>query len=251
MYLKMSALDIQPSVITDLKTFLNSTKCWAYVNYLEDGVEKSIDVNNLDDPEIYKRIRLNPDKRLEFTRFAEDLYHNGLRPRVELSFCNQRLRKNKVHHIRYEVSLLKGKDNMRGMIFQIMDQTPDKKTLPITQFEIRYNTLMSRWTEISSSGQSTGTNIDAITPVVFDSTKWYNLDMFICLSTDPKKGHIKTFLDGSMVFERRAITCSSAERDPQIQFGIYAVKGFELKTQVRRLKWIEVPSVPTGTTFGV
>jgi hypothetical protein len=241
--------DITPSAITDLKAFLKLKKCWVYVNYLVNGVEKSNDPNNLDNPEIYKRAYINASKHLEFKRFAEDLTYNGGKPRIEFVFPGQRLTKNQSFHFRYEVCLLKGKDNMRGLIWQIMDHSPLGGTLPVTQLQVRDNTLQSRWSTISKDGLNVGTNLKAIAPAIFDPTKWYNLDLYIHLSTDATKGHIRTYLDGKVVFDHYGITCSTSTVQPQVQFGVYCHEGFEIKTQVRKHMWESVASIPTTATL--
>lgn len=237
--------NIVPSQITDLKTFLKLNRCWVYAS----GNASTLSPSNLDNPDIYQRAYINVSKNLEYKRLATDKTNNGLRPRIEIVYPQERLPKNKIYHIRYEVCLLKGKDTMRGMIFQIMDHSSTEGTLPVTQFEVRDNILYSRYTDISSDGRNLDTHIKSIAPAVFSSTNWYNLDMYIHLSNDPSKGQIKNYLNGKLVFERRGITCSKDALAPQIQCGIYAVGGVELKTQVRKLMWESIDRMPTTTTL--
>lgn len=223
---------LESSKIQDLCKYLKDNKIWVYCNYT--GSKNN--PNDRDDPEIYKRLSIQAHGMLEFHRYPYDPVTNGLRPRIELVPNNNRLPKNVPLKISYKVSLVKGGDKMRGMIFQIMDKTPDAKTLPVTQFEVRNSILYSRWTEISKDGQSLGTRIMAMGRAIFDENYVYKLTMLITLSSDKNKGNIKTFIDDRLVLDINTITASSNPLDSQVQFGIYCVDNVDIITRVKELK---------------
>lgn len=216
-----------------LRDFLDTYKVWVY---LDDEKATPWNPSDHDNAEIPKRCFINDLNYLEFNRFKTDENLDGLRPRIELTFQNQRLEKNVKYHINYQFGLLKGGKDFRGLIFQIMDKTVDNKTLPIKQLEIRNNKLYSRWTEIREGG-SVSTHISEMAEAKWDGSI-YVVDMYLQLSPDRSKGFVKTYLNGVLVHDLvNLITASKNPRNSQVQVGIYCVKGFDLAIQVKRLSW--------------
>ncbi len=215
------------TTITNIKSYLKQVPYWAYC--VVNG--SSIFARNLDDNEIYKRIYKNKKGYLEFMRRAEEQNKDGLRPRIEL-VPRILLPKNTNIHIRYEVSLIEGGSLFRGMIFQLMDRTVDTRTLPTFQFEMRYGRLHTRWME-----NLTTQRIHSIATPKWNVDEWHNLDVYAYLSSDEKKGYIRVHHNGKRVWEYKGRCASQATNKIQIQYGIYAVAGVKLRTQVRKLEW--------------
>ena len=223
--------------VSSIQEYINSIEYWSYVTVND----KSHNVTDNDDPEIFKRAYKKNDC-LEFHRFAtekNDEAWGGLRPRIEL-VPRVLLPKGQPIHINYVFKPVQD-ENFRGMVFQIMDHTNSGKTLPSYQFEIRYEKLHTRWCEIVN-GNSEGTHIQSIAKIEWG--KWYNLDVYAILSHKKDEGIFRVYLDGEFVWERREVTASEMGANPQIQYGIYAVGGYDLKTQIKRLMWETVDEIP-------
>jgi len=233
--------------ITDLKQYLNSAKHWVYCSD-NNTPWNPADVNQ---PKIYERVSKNAQGYLQFHRFADepkDISPDGsLRPRIEIVPIFARIPKLKYVHIRYVVSAVEGGNNFRGMIFQLMDHTPDGDTLPIFQFEIRGGYLHTRWCSVNSNGTSGGTNIYRIAQPKWGDgpdSDWHILDVYAYLSHN-NDGYIRVYRNGIYAWERRGRNASVNSMGIQLQYGIYGVEGFSLKTQVKSLSWEIVDTIPT------
>lgn len=212
-----------------LKNFITQNQVWVYC---DDERGTKWNPTNYDNPEFYRRFFLT-NGGLIFNRFKNDENADELRPRIELCYPKQRLRKEKLYRIKYIFELIQI-EGFRGVIFQIMDKTLDGRTLPVKQLELRDGKLHSRWTEIRN-GENYNTHIKEIAKA--EVGKLYNIEMEIFLSADPNKAYCKTFLDNKLVHDLKGINASANVLGCQIQIGIYSVKGFNLKTKVKELSW--------------
>lgn len=233
------------TTITDVRKYLSDNQHWVYCT-LEDG--SSVKVSDYANPEIYKHIYKAENGALEFKRFAttpDD--KSGLRPRIEISAQKYRMPKKTPLHARYVLSCVEGGVNFRGMVFQFMDRTNSGGTLPTFQFELRDGKLHCRYTTIVN-GDNGGTTIIPILTPEWNTGKFYTLDVFAYLSDRPD-GWFRVYLDGKFVWERKnQITASSfTDRDVQVQFGEYGVKGYQLRTNVRSIRWETIDKIPTTT----
>jgi hypothetical protein len=209
----------------DLHDYLTGN--WVYCTH--NG--EKWDPANTEQPKIYKRLKLK-DGGLEITRFAHEQNEQGLRPRIEIVPVSARLQKQKVQHIRYVVKLEEF-EAFRGMIFQIMDHGPNNTgTCPVFQIEIRHGQVHARWSTIKN-GKALSAHIH---PVANAERRIYNFDIE-CFLTHEANGYVKLKLDGREVFHKTYITGSTCTLPPQVQYGIYAVAGMQLRTIVKHISW--------------
>jgi hypothetical protein len=244
----MIGLDTDFTQIKDLRKYLQGQ--WVYVS---DGTKWR--PSDLERPVIYERVKLM-DQGLEIYRPGSEPMDGILRPRTEIVPVHARLPKLKPLVIRYRFKGTQIQD-MRGMVFQIMDHENDKKgTLPVFQFEVRYGYLHTRWSVIEN-GKNVGGNIHRI--ATFDQEKWYDLKVE-CLLTHQKTGYTKVFLDDEFVWQRiNVVTASEFGHNPQIQYGVYCVPGMDLRTVVSHLSWetegpdhiFKMPAVKTKTILAM
>ena len=217
----------QLAEIGDLKSFLKYQKYWVFCSNNNDNW----DINDMDNPEIYKRITV-VNNCLQFKRLAKDPLYKGLRPRIELRPMDHLLRKNIPYRIDYEFRVLKGTD-FRGMIFQLMDHFEGSKNpMPTFQLEIRDGLIHCR----NSKLPSVEAEIFPFAKVV--ENEWVSVSLAVKLSGDTS-GYIICYHKGKQVYNRsRKITGSQTGR-VQVSIGIYAVEGVELITEVRKLNIIQ------------
>ncbi len=201
---------------------------------------------------IYKRVTKTNEGYLQIERFASEPMDviNGvtLRPRIEIQPVYRRLPRQTPIHIRYVVSLIEGGTNFRGMIFQIMDHTNTGATLPVFQFEMRNGDLHTRWCQVSEQGESIKTEIFKIATPKWNASEWHTLDVFVYLS-HTSNGYIRVYRNGVFVWDRKAINASQNPLNPMVSFGIYAVPGFDLKTQVKSLMYETIDKIPDTSTL--
>lgn len=232
---------------SSVRNYLTENKYWVYCT-LQNG--DSVQPSDFANAEIYKQIYKASNGSLEFKRFSTTPNDTGgLRPRIELSAQNYRVPKKTPLHVRYVISFVEGGANFRGMVFQIMDRENDGGTLPVFQFEMRDGKLHARYATIVN-GQNADTTINSILTPEWNTGKFYTLDLFAYLS-NTNNGHFRVYLDKKFVWERKnQITASSfTQRNPQIQFGVYGVKGYTLRTNVRSILWEKINAIPTSATL--
>ena len=238
--------DVDFTKVNNVEEYINANNHWVYCN-LEDG--SSIHPNDTHNQEIYKHVYKNSGGYLEFYRFSTTSQtSSGLRPRIELVPVYARIPKRTPVHIRYEVSLVEGGYDFRGMIFQIMDHKNEGGTLPVFQFEMRYGKLHVRWTPVDENSNPGSTVIKSIATPTWGNNQWHNLDVYAYLSHVESEGYFKVYYNGNFVWERNGINASQTY-NPQMQYGIYSVPGVKCRTQVRKLLMETVSEIPPGNTL--
>ena len=184
--------DADFTTVNNVEEYINAKDHWVYCN---TDNKTSIHPNDTHNQEIYKRIYKNSGGYLEFHRFSSTP-STGLRPRIEVVPVYARIPKRIPVHIRYEVSLVEGGYDFRGMIFQIMDHKNEGGTLPVYQFEMRYGKLHVRWTPVDENSNPGDTQIKAIATPTWGSgsaSQWHNLDVYAVLSHIESEGYFKVY----------------------------------------------------------
>lgn len=232
--LHLEKMQVDFTQVKDLGKFLTAKKHWVFCSHNREDWDPS----NVTADKIQKCMFLNKDGYLEFYRSSKEpndkVSGHTLRPRIELVMVHSRLPKLVPLHIHYRFAVLEGGKSFRGMVFQIMDHENDKKgTLPSQQLEMRHGKLHARYTVISENGKGKNTHIHHIhTPIMGE---FMDVDIYTLLSH--KQGYYHVYVNGEKKFSRSGINASEHGGDPAIQFGIYAVKGVECRTQVHKLEW--------------
>ncbi len=227
----------------DIKKYLNSLRHWVYCSDNNTPWQAS----NVNQAKIYERLSTASTGHLQFHRFASepnDTILGNLRPRIEIVPVHGRLPKLTPLHIQYVVSFVEGGPDFRGLVFQIMDHTNTGGTLPVFQFEMRYGGLHTRWCTVNSDSSSKGTGIFRFATPKWNAGEWHTLDVYGYLSHIDNGGYFRVYHNGQFVWDRRARNASQSGGNPQLQYGIYGVAGYSLKTHVKSLLWETVDTIP-------
>lgn len=238
----------------DLQNILSTKKFTCNVSIAGTNTGKSPS-----DQSIYTRVFVNDQaKCIEFKRTSSEPKDtstgafNGLKPRVELVRSNV-LSKNVPYHIHYEFCPVRDNSQaqkFKAHVFQIFDHNDAGKGIPTLQYEIRDSTLYMQHKTIVNNEMGSAA-ITKIGDIHWGSNEWFSMDMYVVLSNDNSKGHVRVYKNGQFVFERKAANGGGVTGKANIQFGVYGEAGIELRTRVRELYWEKINSVPTGATINV
>lgn len=218
--------------VRDLRAYLTAFEHWVYVS--DGNTEWSPAC--VGQPKIYKRLSADATRGLVVRRFADEPndMRDGytLRPRTELVPVFLRLPRRRFFRVRYVVTLAKGKGRFRGLIFQITDKTRSGKQVFPFQLEVRDDALHTRWNTLDADGERADTRIARIAPAAWGTPHDLRVEGVL---SNREGAFLNVYHDGTLVAQVREPTAGDAERDPQVQYGIYAERGVALETHVRLL----------------
>ncbi len=220
--------------VSDVKEYFNKVPHWLFVSDNNTEMYPS----NVNQNKIYERILKDKDGSLSIKRFAKEpldtIRGMTLKPRSEIRPLSAKLTKGKNHHVRYELSFVKGYSQFRGLVFQIMGHA-GTNPLPSFQLEMRDLYLHARWTEIGDDNKNINTHIVKVHQPRWDGLEYIVADIYITPSFDQKKGIVKVYINGVKKFERVGRNCSSDKNQLICSYGCYGTEGVDMEIKVKSL----------------